>query len=337
MRAGSRGPSEGVRQEVHDSHALLGDPALAVLAHHQHGVVSTVQLRAAGLGRGAIEHRVRKGRLHRVHRGVYAVGHPRLTLRGRLWAAVLACGGPDAAALSHRSAAALWDLLPPPSGPVDVTSRRRSASTARLRVHRGNTLAEVADHDGLPLTTVARTLIDLADVLAPHALERTVHRAAPPRLLDTSALKHPGRPSVTGALATLAHDEPDVTRSELEERFLALVAKSRLPRPEVNANLFLGVQDDHPAREVDFLWRPQRLVAETDGIATHLTPEAFHRDRERDAALLTAGYRVVRFTYRQVTRQPAAVAATLRALLRAAPPPPARRAPPRSRTARSPA
>jgi len=280
---------------------------VATLAFAQHGVVSVAQLHAVGLHRNAIAHRVRHGRLHRVHRGVYAVGHPRLAWRGRLWAAILACGGPEAAVLSHRSAAALHDLLPVPGGAVDVTSLRRSASTPGIRVHRGDTLTDVDHADGLPLTTVSRTLVDLADVLSPHRLERVVHRAEHLRVLDAEALRLPGRRSLGRALATLRHDQPDITRSELEECFLSLVAKNDLPRPELNVRLH--------GSEVDALWRQHALVVELDGAATHLTARAFERDRQRDARLLLAGVRVVRLTYRQVVRDPGGTAALLRRLL----------------------
>ena len=221
--------------------------------------MSTGQLHAAGLGRGAINLRVRRQRLLRVHRGVYAVGHRRLTFRGRLWAAVLACGGVEAAVLSHRTAAAVWGLSPRPSGKLELTTVQRSASTAALRVHRSRTLDPLDDvvrqPDGLPVTTVARTLMDLAEVLS-HSL----------------------------------------------------VARFDLPRPRVNA-IVAGY-------EVDFLWPATRLIAETDGAAAHLTAAAFERDRQRDAALQVAGFRVVRFTWRQVSRDPQEVAATLSALLR---------------------
>jgi hypothetical protein len=290
---------------------------MVALARRQHGVVSMMQLRALGIDRGAVDWRVRRGRLHRLHRGVYAVGHARLTFRGTLWAAVLACGGVDAAVLSHRTAATVWDLSPPP-GRLDVTSLRRSTSTRRLRVHRGDTLDPLNDvvrqPDGLPVTTVARTLADLAQVLTPHQLQRACHRAEVLRTLDAHAVEHqldrlPGRRSrsLRQALATLAVADPDITRSALEERFLALIAKSGLPRPEVNATV--------AGHEVDFLWRRARLIAETDGAAAHLTPSAFEEDRRRDAALLLAGYRVVRFTWRQITKDPSSIAETLSALL----------------------
>jgi very-short-patch-repair endonuclease len=310
-----------VRQEVHDSREVLGEPGdlgVAALARRQYGVVSMTQLRALGFERGAVDWRARRGRLHRVHRGVYAVGHLRLGVRGQLWAAVLACGGVDAAALSHRTAAAVWDLSPLPSGKLDVTSLRRSTSTRTLRVHRGDTLNPLNDvvrqPDGLPVTTVARTLADLAQVLTPHQLERACHRAEVLRKLDAPAVEQllarlPGRRSrsLRRALASLAAADPDITRSELEERFLALVADAELPRPRVNATV--------AGHEVDCLWRASRLIAETDGAAAHLTPTAFDEDRRRDAELQIAGFRVVRFTWHQVTRHPDGVAETLEALL----------------------
>jgi hypothetical protein len=267
-------------------------------------VVSTVQLHAAGLRRSAIEKRVRRGWLHRVHRQVYAVGHPRLMGRGQMWAAVLAGGGVDVAVLSHRTAAAAWDLSPMPSGKVDVTSLQRSTSTTRLRVHRGQRLDPLNDvvrqPDGLPVTSVARTLVDLAGVLTGQQLERTCHRAEVLRRLDAAHVerlltttRRRGARNLRTALATLTRADPDITRSELEERFLALVAAAGLPRPVVNARV--------AGFEVDFLWREQFLIVETDGAATHLTPGAFEGDRRKDATLKVAGFRVVRFTWRQIT------------------------------------
>lgn len=221
-----------------------------------------------------------------------------------MWAAVLACGGVDAAVLSHRTAAAAWDLRPLSSGKLDVTTMRRCASTPKLRVHKGRTLDPLDDvvrqPDGLPVTSMARTLVDLAGVLTAQQLERSCHRAEVLRRLDVGEVERllaprrsRGARNLRAALATLALAAPDITRSELEERFLALLADAGLPRPEVNAVV--------AGHEVDFLWRDCRLVVEADGAATHLTPKAFEEDRRRDAALQVAGFRVVRFTWRQIT------------------------------------
>ena len=235
-----------------------------------------------------------------------------------MWAAVLACGGVDAAALSHRTAAAAWDLSPMPSGKLDVTTLRRSASTAKLRVHEAHALDPLDDvvrqPDGLPVTSMARTLVDLAGVLTAQQLERSCHRAEMLRRLDTgeverllSGARRRGAGALRAALATLVPAAPDITRSELEERFLVLVAGAGLPRPEVNAVV--------ARHEVDFLWRDRRLVVEADGAATHLTPTAFEEDRRRDAALQVAGFRVVRFTWRQITDDGCRVVEVIRALL----------------------
>jgi very-short-patch-repair endonuclease len=285
------------------------------LADRQEGMVSHEQLLAAGIGRGAIDLRLLRGRLHPHHRGVYSAGHTRLTPRARLWAAILACGGPLAAVISHRSAAWLWELLPAPSGPVDVITLRRSASTKRIRVHRTRTLQakDITQIAGLPVTAPTRTLIDLADQLTPHQLERALHRAEHLRLLDVAAIHArltalPGRRSraLHQALATLDRG-PDITRSELEERFLALLDRHNLPRPHVNATV--------NGHEVDFYWPTHNLIVETDGAATHLTPTAFEHDRHRDAQLTAAGYRVIRITWRQLTERADEVARLLIRLL----------------------
>ena len=280
--------------------------------------MSTAQLRACGLGDGAIDLRVRRRRLLRLHRGVYAVGHARLTQRGRLWAALLACGGEHAAVISHRSAAALWEIAPAPSAKVEVTTRAHSRSTPTIRVHRSTSLHQQdvhRGHDGLPMTTVARTLLDLATVLTLTRLERACHQAEIARCLDTRAIADvldragtsPGTRRLREDIAKLAATGPEPTRSEMEIRFLSLIEQFDLPRPRVNART-QGLM-------VDFFWPAHHLIAETDGIATHLTPTAFETDRRRDAILQVAGLRVVRFTWRQLTRQPHEVAQTLRTLL----------------------
>jgi very-short-patch-repair endonuclease len=278
-------------------------------------MVSHAQLLVAGLGRGAVELRLRNGRLHPYCRGVYSVGHTRLTPRARLWAAILACGGPEAALLGYRGAAAPWDLMPMQSGRIDVITLRRSASSKVVRVHQTRSLQpdDVTHIDGLPLTTPTRTIIDLADQLPPHRLERVLHRAEILRLLDVAAIHArladlPGRRcrALLQALDSLTVGA-QATRSELEDRFLALVAKFGLPRPQVNAIV--------EGYEVDFHWPDHRLIVETDGAAAHLTATAFETDRARDAHLTAAGYRVVRITWRQLTQRPDEVARLLTRLL----------------------
>jgi len=281
------------------------------LAARQHGVVSLRQLREAGLGEGAIRRRIASGRLHPMHRGVYAVGHARVVGVGRMWAAVLAYGGSRVAVLSHLSAAAVWDLVPWPST-ADVTVAERRRSIGGVRVHRSRSLSRddrtLDPEHGLPVTTVARTLIDLADVLSPHRLERICHRAEHLRLLDVSSIP-PGRRGarrLRAALATLTHAPPQITRSDLEERFLALVASAGLPRPRVN--------EDRGPSCADFLWPELNLVVETDGARTHNTDTAFHADRRRDVDLKVAGLETVRFTWDHIQNDPRWVERALRTL-----------------------
>ena len=289
------------------------DRVIAELARRQHGVVSRAQLVAAGLGPGAIEHRERMGRLHRLHRGVYAVGHRRLTRQGRWMAAVLACG--EGAVLSHRSAAALWGIRRAAAAAVDVSvpTRAGRARHAGIAVHRPRRLtdADRTQHDAIPVTTPARTLADLAAILTPPQLERAVTATEELRLFDLHAVTaaargRPGSAALTRVLA--AWTTVEITRSELEDRFLALCHDHGLPRPAVNGRVH--------GYEVDFHWPAQRLVVEADSRRHHATRAAFEADRARDADLLVAGYRVVRFTYAQITDGHHAAARTLRALLR---------------------
>jgi hypothetical protein len=296
------------------------DAVIARLATEQHGVVSLSQLRDKGLGLGAINHRVRAGRLHRLYRGVFAVGHTRLSREGRWTAALLASG--EGAVLSHVSAATLWDLRPSSATAIHVTvptyaGRRRRPGVV---LHRSRTLGapDVAELDGFALTSVARTLVDLAGMLTRGSLERTVERSLELRLFDLAGLRAAidARPTSRGctALARVVaaiHDEPALTRSELEALMRDLCAAHGIDPPEVNPRI--------EGYEVDFLWRSRRLIVETDGHAHHGTRTAFERDRAKDARLTALGYRVVRFTYRQLVYEPDFVVSTLLALLAASP------------------
>ena len=296
-----------------------GDRALAALAARQHAVVTLAQLTELGLTPSGVRKRVRRGRLHRVHRGVFAVGHPLVSVEGRWLAAVLACG--PGAVLSHRAAAALHGLRKSSRTAIDVTAPRRTGrARTGIDVHRGDSL-RATDRTivrGIPCTSVARTLLDLAEVTNRRGVERACDQAEVLRILDVRAVEDalhraPGRrgaPALAAVMAVHRIGEA-LTRSELEERFLSLCNANALPRPEVNA--MLATADGYP--EVDFFWRGRCLVAEADGYGSHGTRRAFERDRARDRALLVAGFRVVRFTWRQVTEAPTEVAATLRALL----------------------
>lgn len=276
---------------------------------------------AAGVGAEAVKHRIRRGRLHVVHRGVYSVMHPDLlTQRGR-WMAVLA-GGPGAV-LSHRSAAALWGLVPPGSGPIDVTVPGRRRPRAGLRFHESHLPPdEIGSHDGIPVTSVPRTLLDNAALLTPRRLERALKEAEVLRLADRLTLddlldRYPGRAGSANVRAALEGRRAgaSVAKSELEERFIELLDAAGLPRPEVNVTVAL------PGRrpEVDCLWRHQRLVVELDSRAFHGTVAAFEQDRERDRALHAGGWDVIRVTWRQLNEGRQALIADLDRLLAAAP------------------
>jgi very-short-patch-repair endonuclease/predicted transcriptional regulator of viral defense system len=289
---------------------LLGRAVVAV-AERQHGVVSRAQLLGLGLTDAGIARRVRAGRLHRVHQGVYAVGRPSLTTNGRFLAAVVSCG--PRAALSHFAAAVLWALLPERGPRIDVTvptgggRRRRGA----LIVHRGALpSSDVTVKDGIPVTTPARTLIDLADILDRRRLERAFDEAAYLRLDLTGVRVIRGRRGARVLRSVLAeHDAGStLTRSELEERTLELCRRTGLPTPEVNVRI--------EGYLVDFVWREARLVVETDGWRAHGTRAAFERDRRRDADLIAANWRPLRASHRQLEREPARVAANLAKALR---------------------
>jgi predicted transcriptional regulator of viral defense system len=304
------------RREVHDIRAELvehpSDRAIAQLAERQHGVVARRQLEAIGLGRGAVAHRVSAGRLHRVHRGVYAVGHTVLTVNGRRMAAVLAAG--PGAVLSHASAAALWEIRPTAAARIDVSVRGAGGRGKRrgLRIHRTPTLRddEITQHHAIRVTTPARTLFDLASTLSRRSLERALDEAEIRELYDLTSLDalaraHAGERGARALAHALAEDgEPMLTDSELEERMLALCDDHGLERPTPRAWV-AGLR-------VDFLFAASRLVVETDGYRYHRTRRAFERDRERDAILARAGYRTLRFTHRQLTKRPAEVAETVR-------------------------
>jgi putative AbiEi antitoxin of type IV toxin-antitoxin system/uncharacterized protein DUF559 len=294
------------------------DVAIKRLAERQHGVVSLPQLRTLGLGTDAVGKRVATGRLTRLHRGVYAVGHGRLTLRGHWMAAVLAYG-PNAV-LSHRSAAALHGIRPDNRPKTDITipspsARRRPG----IDVHRSAILEpkDISTVDSIPCTTLARTLLDLAEVVDRPGLKKALDQAEVLRIFDLRATddvlsRAPGRRGAAVLAQILAeYDGPTLTDQELEERFFILCEAASVPLPEVNVWITL---DDGTAYKADFLWRAERLIVETDGWASHGTRTAFEHDRRRDRRLKLAGWDVIRFTWRDIEREPDEVTATLAAL-----------------------
>jgi very-short-patch-repair endonuclease len=290
---------------------LQPDPEIARLAGVQHGVVSRRQLLARGLSADQVDRRLRGERLHAVHAGVYAVGHASLAPDGHRMAAVLASG--PGAVLSGRSAAALWALRPSAAATLEITTPRALRPLPGIRRRRAALAAdEVTVDAGIPVTTVARTLLDLAAALDAERLRRALTEAERRRLHSRTPLvelvrRHPRAPGIATLRALLADRRRDVTRSELELQFLALVGRAGLPRPRVNAVV--------EGLEVDCSWPAARLVVELDGGAFHRDVEAFETDRRRDRRLAVAGWTVVRITHRQLADAPAAVLADLRTLL----------------------
>lgn len=291
------------------------DREIAELARAQHGVVGLRQLGRFGLSGRAVSARVARGRLHRLHQGVFAVGHRRLTARGVLMAAALAAG--PGARISHRDAAALWNLVRLGAGRTHVTvdtragrARRDGLVIHRSRLHPG----DVTTVDAIPVTSVSRTLLDLAGLVSAGRLRRLYAEAERLELLDTTSLtallnRSSGRRG-TARLRALVGEaiEPEAhAASELEHRFLDLLRGAGLPLPQTNV-LVEGML-------VDALWPDTRLVAELDGFEFHSDRDAFERDRARDARLKRAGYEVVRFTWRRMRDEPGWVAATVGGLL----------------------
>jgi hypothetical protein len=300
------------------THSQSPDWAVAGLAGRQHGVVTRPQLLEAGLSRSGIDRRIRSGRLHVLHPRVYAMGHRVVSREGRWLAAVLSAG--DRAVLSHRSAACLWGLLRTEDRlPIEISAPRATRSTEVIRRHRARLAAdEVTTRRQIPVTTLRRTLLDLAAKSSLAATEAAVreaeylHRLT---LTDLGAIvgRYRGMRGV-GKLRTcldrLAGDPQGRSRSKLEARFAALIGQLDLPRPELNILL----ECDGGWVEADCLWRNQRLIVELDGARSHRTRSAFESDRERDRRLQAAGWRVVRVTWRQLN-EPRLVVDDLRRLL----------------------
>ena len=246
---------------------------------------------------------------------MYAFGHQELQREGVLIAAVFTCG--PRSVLSHRTATARWELLPNTRTVIDVTVPGTGTRAKRPGIHlhccRRLDPADVTVKAGIPITTVARTLVDLNAVVPDRLLEKALERAYIRRLLPVGAIEDAleranGRKTRALRLLIAAENRTaTVTRSELEERFLALLRSAELPEPEVNAWLC--------GYEVDFLWRSQRRVIEVDGHAYHSTRQATTRDRKKDNDLDSAGYRVTRFTADQILHDPEDTLARARRVL----------------------
>lgn len=284
------------------------------LAAKQHGVVARRQLLELGLSAQSIQHRIAKGRLHQVEQGVYAVGRPELTRRGRWMAAVL--GGGPKAALSHRSAAALWGIASSRGSGIEISvpsssGRRRPGIRLHRRPHLP--LFDLTTHDGIPVTTPVRTLIDVARRLDPPRLERAINEADRLDLVDPEALfdaldDYRGQPGVGPLRELLGERTFRLTDSELERRFLRIVADASVPTPVTGMRL--------NGFKVDFYWPHLALVVETDGLRYHRTPAQQARDRLRDQAHTAAGMTPLRFTHAQVRFEATHVRETLLAVVR---------------------
>jgi very-short-patch-repair endonuclease len=294
-------------------HAGGADAAIARLASARRGVVTRAELLTAGLSRGVISRRRARGLLHRVHQDVYLVGHPTPAPLALEAAALLACG--DGAVLSHASAGALWGFVKAkPEVHVTVPGQRRDHLDG-VRVHcvRSLSMTEVRRRHGLPLTSPARTLLDLAEAVPLDDLEQAVAEARRSGLvrdgeLDAQLERSPGRHGVKPLRALLKQEAgPAFTRSTAEKRLLALLRRARLMAPRCNVVLC--------GHEVDFFWDEAKLVVEFDSWEFHHSRAAFENDRRRDADLQLAGYVVLRITWRRLVGEPEAVVAQIAAAL----------------------
>jgi len=315
------GPESIHRRPDGESDASRGevDRLIVAIASRQHGVIFLQQLVELGLSRRTIRWRVSSGRLHRIHQGVYAVGRPDLPIKGRWMAAVLACGG--GAVLSHRSAATLLELLNVRGGKIEVAVPRRTPVVRPgLRVHRSTCLvpADRVTVDRIPCTSVPSTLLALAATAPTNVLESACNEAEIKGVFDLRSIdqllaRRSGHPGASRLRAVLAIGDlgTDRTKSKLEKRFLRLARDTGLPAPTVNEWISI------PGEEMrcDFVWHREKVIVEVDGWETHRTRRAFHDDRRRDQLLRLAGWEVLRFTDRDIGRDPDHVTKVVRTVL----------------------
>ena len=295
------------------------DRGIAAVAERQHGIVTHRQLRAIGLGASTIRARVGRGWLVPMHRGIYALGYRPLESWGHWLAAVLACG--PGAALSHAAAAMALAIRKSAAGVIDVTAPARTGKRRHgIRVHSAARLraSSVTVVNGVPVTSVARTLIDLAGVVRQSAAEYAIHQAQVKGLLDRAELldeldfagTRAGSAVVRRVLSLSPLEEDDV-KSSLERRMLRLCRRAALPTPAVNRWIALGGD----GFEVDLCWPAQRLIVEVDSARFHEDERAARNDPNRDRRLMLAGWRVVRVHERDLDARPDEVIRQLRELL----------------------
>lgn len=292
---------------------------MSELARRQHGVVSRGQLLGWGWTKEEIDWRLRNGRLHQLHAGVYGVGH-RLIPREGWWLAAVLASGPDAV-LSHWSAAALWMVRPNSRSRVDVTVPHRSRSSRALCRHVSQVPSdERTFKEGTPVTSVPRTTFDLAATEDVDTVVAMLREAEFRNLWDRLSLwdlleRYPGKRgsrTVRLALERLEEEPTGRKRSRLEERFAPFLRRHRLPLPRFNDWIMLP---NGKRYQVDCHWPGTNQIVELDGWQAHKTKSAFREDRSRDRRLTTAGYTVTHITWNQLDDEPDAVATDLRALL----------------------
>lgn len=295
--------------------------AVAKAAEARLGVLTLAELWELGLDKHVIARLVEAGFLHRLYPGVFAVGHRALSTNGRWRAATLACG--PGAAISHRTAAHAWGMTSFSPSVIDVTvpgdGGRRARPGLRVRRSKASKEEHVVIRRGVPTTTPVRTLLDVSSVMPSWELESTVERALAQRLLTVAELRRAlaeplrGRKGIAQLRVVLETLHPEVhrTRSELERVGLRLIRRHGIsPAPRVNAT-----RNDH---EVDLVWDDARLIVELDGWAWHNNARQQAEDLRRAAEARRAGWRVERFTWSQVTKQPGWVAGIIQAALAAA-------------------
>lgn len=293
------------------------DRKVATLAGRQHGVVGRWQLEEIGLSRQMIKTRIAHGGLSRLHRGVYAVGHRALTVESRWMAAVLAHG--PHTVLSHRSAGQLWGICPRSQIAPEVTCPGSQKTKKWIVAHRAVLLRdEVGRVRGIPVTSVPRTMFDIAATRSEREVERAWNEMEVRGLRDRLSVPHlleryPGRKGslVLACLAESKEAPVGITRNDLEEAFLSLIDRFGLPRPRMNAPLAVRER----FYEIDCLWEDRRVAIELDGGAAHKTTKAFHDDRERDRILTAEGFTTARITWDHIHQKPAEVASDLRRIL----------------------
>lgn len=300
-----------------DARTVELDRAVAVLAGRQHGMVGRWQLLDLGWSRDVIKRRIARGVLHPLHRGVYAYGHRAITVEGRWMGAVLAFG-PDAV-LSHRSAGQLWGIVPRSRIQPEVTRPRHARGRPGLVVHQDSIPAdEVGRRWGIAVTSVPRTMLDLAATRSEREVERAWNEMEVRGYTDALSVpdllrRHPGRPGSV-VLSRLAGGETlpvGITRNDFEEAFLALIDRHGLPRPRMNAHIALRGR----FYEIDCFWEAQRVAIELDGGAVHKTRKAFNDDRERDRILTAEGFTANRVTWDHLHNTPQELADDLRKIL----------------------